>query len=202
MDYTTYQIIILLDDTLSLFRKKFITREIKDFITRFTKKIDIKYEETKKLAYKIDEHEKSWFVAMQVKLKTIGSNKRIREVKEMLNTYEEIIYFKIIQKNKSEYLENEENEIYIVYEFDYGDNIEGIEPNITIFDGYRTREKAIEKANELLQEGLEEYFIESYLADNKNPFKDNNEVHLYKNKSGNKQGNSVYYIKIEKIKLI
>lgn len=200
MEYTTYQIIILLDDALHINRKENIVEELKDYIRQTTKKIDIRYQESKKLAYKIDKHEKAWFVAIQIKLKAIGSNKRIREIKEKLNTYKEILDFKILQENnKEENLNYIENKIYLVYEFDYGNNFEGIEPNVTLFDAYNTREEAVKKANELLEEGLEKYYMDSCLADNKNPFKDNNEVHLYEQEE--EQEGSVYYIKIERINL-
>ena len=98
-------------------------------------------------------------------------------------TYEEIIDFKIVQCCKEINDINNENKIYVVYEFDYGNIDEGIEPNITIFDGYKTRAKAMEKANELLQEGLEKYYIDSCLEDSENPFKNYDELHLYENES-------------------
>lgn len=201
MNYITYQIIILLDDALESGIKGNIVKEIKSSIEKFTKRITIKYEGRRNLAYPIGEHEKAWLAAIQINLREVGSNKRIREIKEKLNTYEEIISFKIVEKTKKNDNNNNDDEIYIVYEFDYGDISQGTEPNVTIFDGYDTREGAEEKANELLQEGLENYFIESYLSDIDNPFKNNNEVHLYETELENEQENSVYYIKIEKINL-
>lgn len=201
MAYTSYQIIILFNASLSLSRKKEITNEIRDYIEEFTRKVDVKYEGTKDLAYKIDKYDKAWFVGIKLKIKEAGANKRIKQLEEKLNTYEEIINFKIIQKCISEENKNNPNHMFIVYEFDYGDIAEGIEPNVTIFDGFRDREGAEEKANELLAEGLEKYFIESRMADNKNPFKDNNEVHLYEKELEEEQENSVYYIKIQKINL-
>lgn len=201
MDYTTYQIIVLLDNSLSLNRKRNIIKEIRRFIEKCAGRVNIKYEETRNLAYSIEEHTNAWFVAMQIKMKNIGSNKRIKQIEEKLNTYEEIIDFKIIRCSKAPNNLNNDNKIYIVYEFDYGNINEGIEPNITIFDGYKTRAKAIEKANELLQEGLEKYYIDSYLADNDSPFKNNDEVHLYENEEAEEQENSIYYIKIERINL-
>ena len=78
--YILFQIIILIDDTLNITKKRSITKEIKHFIEKTTRKINIKYEETRSLAYKIDEHDKAWFIAMQIKLKSIGANKRIKEI--------------------------------------------------------------------------------------------------------------------------
>lgn len=201
MDYTTYQIIVLLDNLLSLNRKRNIIKEIRRFIEKCAGRINIKYEETRNLAYNIDEHTNAWFVAIQIKLKNIGANKRIKQIEEKLNTYEEIIDFKIVQSCKTTKNINDENKIYVVYEFDYGNIDEGIEPNVTIFQGCRTRAKAVEKANELLQEGLEKYYIDCCLADNDNPFKNNNEVHLYEKELTEEQGSSIYYIKIEKMNL-
>ena len=201
MEYTTYQIIVLLDNSLSLNRKRNIIKEIRRFIEKCAGRINIKYEETRNLAYSIEEHTNAWFVAIQIKMKNIGSNKRIKQIEEKLNTYEEIIDFKIIQCSKATNNINNDNKIYIVYEFDYGNINEGIEPNITIFNGYQTREKAIEKANELLQEGLEKYYIDSCLVDKDNPFKNNDEVHLYEKEDAEEQESSIYYIKIEKINL-
>lgn len=201
MDYTTYQIIVLLDNSLSLNGKRNIIKEIRRFIEKCAGRVNIKYEETRNLAYSIEEHTNAWFVAMQIKMKNIGSNKRIKQIEEKLNTYEEIIDFKIIKCSKTTNNINNDNKIYIVYEFDYGNINEGIEPNITIFDGYKTRAKAIEKANELLQEGLEKYYIDSYLADIDSPFKNNDEVHLYEKEDAEEQESSIYYIKIEKINL-
>lgn len=201
MDYITYQIIVLLNNSLSLNRKRNITKEIRYFIEKCASRINVKYEETRNLAYNIEEHTNAWFVAMQIRMKSIGASKRIKKIEEKLNTYEEIIGFKIIKCSKATNNINKDNKIYIVYEFDYGNFNESIEPNITIFDGYKTREKAVEKANELLQEGLEEYYIDSCFIDNKNPFKDNSEVHLYEKESAEEQESSIYYIKIEKINL-
>lgn len=201
MAYTSYQIIILFNASLSLSRKKEVTNEIRDYTQEFARKVDVKYEGTKDLAYKIDKYDKAWFVGIKLKIREAGANKRIKELKEKLNTYEEIINFKIIQKRISEETKENQSQIFIVYEFDYGDIGEGIEPNVTIFQGYEIREEAEEKANELLVEGLENYFIENRLRDNKNPFKDNDEVHLYEKESADEQENSVYYIKIEKIKV-
>lgn len=201
MEYTTFQIIVLLDNSLSLNRKRNIIKEIRRFIEKCAGRINIKYEETRNLAYSIEEHTNAWFVAIQIKMKNIGSNKRIKQIEEKLNTYEEIIDFKIIQCSKATNNINNDNKIYIVYEFDYGNIGEGIEPNITIFNGYQTREKAREKANELLQEGLEKYYIDSCLVDKDNPFKNNDEVHLYEKEDAKEQESSIYYVKIEKISI-
>ena len=95
MEYTTYQIIVLLDNSLSLNRKRNIIKEIRRFIEKYAGRINIKYEETRNLAYSIEEHTNAWFVAIQIKMKNIGSNKRIKQIEEKLNTYEEIIDFKI-----------------------------------------------------------------------------------------------------------
>lgn len=201
MEYTTYQIILLLNDSISLYRKRNITKEIRHFLEKSTGKINIKYEETRDLAYNIEEHTNAWFVAIQIKLKSIGASKRIKIIEEKLNTYEEIIDFKIVQCSKKIEGISNENKIYIVYEFDYGNIDEGIEPNVTIFEGFSTRDKAVEKANELLQEGLEKYYIDSFFENKDNPFKEHDEVHLYEKESADEQENSVYYIKIEKITL-
>lgn len=202
MEYSTFQIIILLDDTLNINKKRCLAKEIRHFIEKSTKKINIRYEETRKLAYPIDGHDKAWFIAMQIKLKSIGSNKRIKEIQEKLNTYEEIIKFDIVQKDKEDELIENNNEIYIVYEFDYGDISHAIEPNVTLFDCYTTREKAVEKAMELLNESSEEFFIEADFKDIENPFEIHNVVELYREKEQDEQESCVYCICIEKIKLI
>ena len=100
MDYTIYQIIILIDDTLNKNKKIAIVKEIKNFIEKRSKEIVIQNKSTRALAYKIKEHEKAWFITLQMKLKEIGSIKRIKEIEEKLNTYEEIIQFKIVETNK------------------------------------------------------------------------------------------------------
>ena len=74
-----------------------IIKEIRRFIEKCAGRINIKYEETRNLAYNIEEHTNAWFVAIQIKMKTIGANKRIKKIEEKLNTYEEIIDFKIVQ---------------------------------------------------------------------------------------------------------
>ena len=100
MDYTIYQIIILIDNNLNKKKKKAIIKKIKNFIEKRSKEIVIQNKSTRALAYKIKEHEKAWFIALQMKLKEIGSIKRIKEIEEKLNTYEEIIQFKIVETNK------------------------------------------------------------------------------------------------------
>lgn len=100
MNYTTVQIIILINNSLNINKKREITSEIRNFIEEISKKIEIKYKNFKKLAYKINNYETTYFVAMQIQIKKIGVNKKIRQIEEKLNTYEEIIEFKIIEKNK------------------------------------------------------------------------------------------------------
>ena len=119
-------------------------------------------------------------------------------MKRELNTHKEILSYKIIPKE--ERIEKNNYDIYLVYEFDYGDTIEQIKPNITIFGGYQTRFDAEIKALELLEEGKENYFIENELRALENPFDSCNEVHLYSDR--NIQKKSIYYIKIEKIKIL
>lgn len=201
MKYTTFQSIILIKNSLDIMKRNEIVKDIKNFIERYTKKIDIIDQNTRALAYKIEDYEDAWFLAIEFKLKSIGANKRVRIIKEKLNTIAEILNYKIVEKDK-EKIEDSNNQIfYIVYEFDYGDISKGIEPRVTHFGGFNTREKAVVQANELLNEGLEKYFIESNLANIENPFKDYDEVHLFEKKTEEEQDKNVYYIKIEKINL-
>ena len=100
MNYTTVQIIILINNSLNINKKREITSEIRNFIEEISKKIEIKYKNFKKLAYKINNYETAYFAAMRIQIKKIGVNKKIRQIEEKLNTYEEIIEFKIIEKNK------------------------------------------------------------------------------------------------------
>ena len=57
MNYTTVQIIILINNSLNINKKREITSEIRNFIEEISKKIEIKYKNFKKLAYKINNYE-------------------------------------------------------------------------------------------------------------------------------------------------
>ncbi len=201
MDYTTFQSIILVKDSLNAIQRKQIVENIQDNIQSYTKRIKVLDQDARPLAYEIEGYENALFIAIEFSLKTIGSSKRIKKIQENLNTIEEILNYKIIQKDKEEIQKLDNTAMYIVYEFDYGDISKEIEPRVTHFGGFDTREKAIVQANELLEEGLESYFIESGLADNMNPFEDNDEVHLYEKEAENEQNVSAYYIKIQKINI-
>lgn len=200
MEYKTFQSILLVKDSLDNTQRKQIVEEVKSIIQVYTKRIKILNQNARPLAYEMEGFENALFIAMEFTLKSIGSSKRIRIIQERLNTIADILNYKIIQKDE-EIQETDNNIIYIVYEFDYGDISKGIEPRVTHFGGFNTRQNAVSQANELLEEGLEKYFIQSDLADNKNPFKDNDEVHLYEQKAEENQTESVYYIKIEKINI-
>lgn len=198
MKYTTFQAIILIGDTLNLIKKEETIDKVTNLIKNYTRRINVLDKEVRNLAYEINNNEEAWFIAIEFSLKIIGARKRVKIIEEGLNTIENILSYKIVEKDKRE-LQKTDNTIYIVYEFDCGDEPNEIEPRVTHFGGFYTREDAIKKANELLDEGLEEYLIGSYLADDRNPFENNDEVHLYESKVKEEQGESAYYIKIEKM---
>lgn len=200
MEYTKFQAIILIKNSLNITERKKVVEDIENFIKRYTRKIKILDKNARQLAYKVEDYDNAWFIAIEFILKTVGARKRVKMIKEKLNTIAEILSYKIIEKDRKE-MEKSDNTIYIVYEFDYGDISNKIEPRVTHFGGFNTRAKAVVKANELLNEGLEKYFIQNYLTDNNNPFEDNDEVHLYEQETEDKQNESVYYIKIKKINI-
>lgn len=200
MEYSVYQIVLLINDDLEDTKMKLLIAKIKNFILLYTNKIKIKINKNKNLAYKVEEYEKAHFVIIQLALKTIGANKRIKEITQLLNTYEEIIRFDIIKRVKKTEKEIDENQIYVVYEFDYGDVEKQYNPNVTLFECYKNRESATEKALELLKEGLENYCIKPYLVHQDNPFEDRDTVELYD--KNNNEEKSVYYISIKRINLI
>ncbi len=200
MKYTRFQSIILIKNSLDITERKKVIEGIETFIKGYTKKVKILDKNARTLAYKVEGYEEAVFIAIEFILKAIGARKKVKMISEKLNTIEEILSYKIIEKDKKE-VEKSDNTIYIVYEFDYGDVSDGIEPRVTHFGGFNTREKAVIKAKELLDEGLEKYFIENYLTDKNNPFENIDEVHLYEHETEEEQSKSVYYIKIKKIYL-
>lgn len=201
MKFATFQAIILLKDHIETKKQKKIIADIKNFIKKYTNKINMINQHTRPLAYEIEGYENAKFIAIEFTLNLIGSKKRIKMVEAKLNTIDEILNFKILEKNIKMPEEINTNEIHIVYEFDFGDIEHGIEPRCTIFGGFTSRERAEIEANLLLKEGLDNYFLDSMLKNEENPFKNNDEVHLYKDKNEEEQGESVYYIKIEKINI-
>lgn len=202
MIYNTCQAVLLLRDTLSVEEKNKFVEKISNFIKQYTKGLQtISQKNILPLASKIEECSNAWYIAMQFRIIVPGYQKRISLIREKLNTYKEILDFKIVEKNKKDALEPEENQIFIVYEFDYGNVLESIEPRTTIFCAYMDKEKAIEKAYSLLKEGLENYYLGETEQKLKNPFNYFDEVELYEEKDKNKQQKPVYFIKIEKIKI-
>lgn len=200
MSYKTYQSIILLRDSLDINKRNKIISEISRFINQYTKKLEIKnYESLMPLASKIDNCENAWYVAMQFKVLVPGHKKRINTITQQINTYFEVLDFKILEKGKRQDLEQNLAKLYIVYEFDYGDITEGVEARVTIFGAFTNREKANEVAYNLLQEGLEKYYISDIKKKMNNPFTKFNEVELYDNEKEHEA--PVYYIKIEEISL-
>lgn len=203
MVYATFQSIILVKDSLNEIQRKQIVEDIKNIIYIYAngKKIKILNQQARPLAYKIEEYENALFIAVEFRLESIGANKRIKKIEEQLNTKSDILNYKIIQKDKEQIEETNNDIVYIVYEFDYGDISKSIKPRVTHFGGFIAREKAVIQATKLLEEGLEKYYIESDLVNNENPFKYRDEVHLYEYETEEKQDTDVYYIKIEKINL-
>lgn len=134
MIYKTYQTIILLKETTKKEVKKDIIKEISNLINKYAKSLKIaNINELMPLASKIEKFSNAWYVLMQFRVVELGSKKRMNIIKQKLNTYSEILDYKILEKGKKQELEEKIKKSYVVYEFDYGEISEGIQPNVTIF---------------------------------------------------------------------
>lgn len=191
MIYKTCQSIILLKDNIDTYQKKKIIKKITKFMQQYSDKIKIT---------EIENNYNKNYIAIEFRILIRGYKKRINKIIENLNTYSEVENFKILGDKEENYNKNS-NEIYIVYEFDYGSIKEKIEARSTIFGAYKDRYKAEKKAYSLLLEGLEQYYLSDKMTKLNNPFTIYDKVELYEKEDKDKQKESVYYIKIEKINL-
>lgn len=197
---SVFQMVIVINKTISKNDKPQILKQIEDFIKTYAKITSISYKQSQIFNYDLNNYEDTRIIVLEFKMATSGSLKRINMIEEKLNTMYEIDDYKIIQKGISN-LQNEDNFFYLVYEFDFGDVEEKLKPTITFFKGFYEKKKANQYAQELLNEGLEKYFIDEDLKKFNNPFIYCKEVHLYKEEKKEEQKQSVYYIKIEEIKI-
>lgn len=200
MRMSVFQMVIVINKTISKNDKPQILKQIEDFIKTYAKITSISYKQSQIFNYDLNNYEDTRIIVLEFKMATSGSLKRINMIEEKLNTMYEIDDYKIIQKGISN-LQNEDNFFYLVYEFDFGDVEEKLKPTITFFKGFYEKKKANQYAQELLNEGLEKYFIDEDLKKFNNPFIYCKEVHLYKEEKKEEQKQSVYYIKIEEIKI-
>lgn len=200
MIYKTYQTIILLKETINKETREDIISEISDLINKYAKKLKIANINTlMPLASKINNFSNAWYVLMQFKVVDPGFKKRLNIIEEKLNTYSEVLDYKILEKGKRQEKEQNIRKAYVVYEFDYGDISEGIEPTTTLFKVCSSKIQAEEVAYSLLQEGLEKYYISKVKGNIKNPFTRFNEVELYEQEDEDEQEEPIYYIKIEEV---
>ena len=197
---SVFQMVIVINKTIQKNDKPQILKQIEDFIKTYAKITSISYKQSQIFNYDLNNYEDTRIIVLEFKMATSGSLKRIHMIEEKLNTMYEIDDYKIIQKGISN-LQNEDNFLYLVYEFDFGDVEEKLKPTITFFKGFYEKKKANQYAQELLKEGLEKYFIDEDLKKFNNPFIYCKEVHLYKEEKKEEQKQSVYYIKIEEIKI-
>ena len=197
---SVFQMVIVINKTISKNDKPQILKQIEDFIKTYAKITSISYKQSQIFNYDLNNYEDTRIIVLEFKMATSGSLKRINMIEEKLNTMYEIDDYKIIQKGISN-LQNEDNFFYLVYEFDFGDVEEKLKPTITFFKGFYEKKKANQYAQELLKEGLEKYFIDEDLKKFNNPFIYCKEVHLYKEEKKEEQKQSVYYIKIERLKI-
>ena len=197
---SVFQMVIVINKTIPKNDKPQILKQIEDFIKTYAKITSISYKQSQIFNYDLNNYEDTRIIVLEFKMTTSGSLKRINMIEEKLNTMYEIDDYKIIQKGISN-LQNEDNFFYLVYEFDFGDVEEKLKPTITFFKGFYEKKKANQYAQELLNEGLEKYFIDEDLKKFNNPFIYCKEVHLYKEEKKEEQKQSVYYIKIEEIKI-
>lgn len=197
---SVFQMVIVINKTIQKNDKPQILKQIEDFIKTYAKITSISYKQSQIFNYDLNNYEDTRIIVLEFKMATSGSLKRINMIEEKLNTMYEIDDYKIIQKGISN-LQNEDNFLYLVYEFDFGDVEEKLKPTITFFKGFYEKKKANQYAQELLKEGLEKYFIDEDLKEFDNPFIYYKEVHLYKEEKKEEQKQSVYYIKVEKIKI-
>ena len=151
MDELKYECIILIKaDSNNVLRRKNIN-EIIQLIHNILGKNKKIIKETLSLAYEIQNCKKADVLAFEFQIKS-KAKYLINLMKREFNTHKEILSYKIVPKE--EWTEKNNYDIYLVYEFDYGDTIEQIKPNITIFGGYQTRLDAETKALELLEEAV------------------------------------------------
>ncbi len=197
---SVFQMVIVINKTIQKNDKPQILKQIEDFIKTYAKITSISYKQSQIFNYDLNNYEDTRIIVLELKMATSGSLKRINMIEEKLNTMYEIDDYKIIQKGISN-LQSEDTFLYLVYEFDFGDVEEKLKPTITFFKGFYEKEKANQYAQELLNEGLEKYFIDEDLKKFNNPFIYCKEVHLYKEEKKEEQKQSVYYIKIEEIKI-
>lgn len=200
MRMSVFQMVVVINKTIPKNNKPQLLEEIEDFIKEHAKITSISYKQSQIFNYELNNYENTRIVVVEFKMASSGSLKRINMIEEKLNTMYEIDAYKIIQKGISN-IQSEDTFFYLVYEFDFGDVEEKLKPTITFFKGFYEKKRAYKYALELLKEGLEKYFIDEDLKEFDNPFIHYKEVHLYKEEKKEEQKQSVYYIKIEEIKI-
>ncbi len=91
--------------------------------------------------------------------------------------------------------------IYLIYQMYYADFENGEDDAVYVDCGYKNKRKAVKKAKQLLDnEKSHGYYIDEYISNKRNPFKNNNCVDLYREE--NDQEEKVSSIIMEEIKLI
>lgn len=91
--------------------------------------------------------------------------------------------------------------IYIVYEKFYSDFENGEDDAVFIECSYKNRRKAVKKARELMNDAISNYlYVDENIVNKRNPFKKNNLVDFYKEKTDQEQ--KVSSIVIETTKLV
>lgn len=91
--------------------------------------------------------------------------------------------------------------IYLVYEKFYADFSNGEDDAVFIECAYKSKRKAIKRAKSLINESKQyNFFVDECIKNKRNPFKNNNCVDLYRNKTEQEQ--RVKSIILEEIKLI
>lgn len=200
MRMSVFQMVVVINKTIPKNNKPQLLEQIEDFIKEHAKITSISYKQSQIFNYDLLNYEDTRIIVMEFKMASSGSLKRINMIEEKLNTMDEIDAYKIIQKGISN-IQSEDTFFYLVYEFDFGDVEEKLKPTITFFKGFYEKKRAYKYALELLKEGLEKYFIDEDLKEFDNPFIHYKEVHLYKEEKKEEQKQSVYYIKIEEIKI-
>ena len=200
MRISVFQMVVVINKTIPKNYKKHFLEQIEGLIKKYARITSISYKKSQIFNNNINNYENNRIIVIEFKIASSGSLKRIHLIEEKLNTIDEIEDYKIIQKGITN-LQSEDTFLYLVYEFDFGDVKEKLKPTITFFKGFYEKKRANQYAQELLNEGLEKYFIDEDLKGLNNPFIYYNEVHLYKEEKKEEQKQSVYYIKIEKMKI-
>ena len=91
--------------------------------------------------------------------------------------------------------------IYVVYEKFYSDFENGEDDAVFIECSYKNRRKAVKKARELMNDAISNYlYVDENIVNKRNPFKKNNLVDFYKEKTDQEQ--KVSSIVIEPTKLV